>query len=221
MQSRGNVSLGMKDVISMVYPQTQTTPNLDTSGLKKLTQKTPATSQKFKISGDQASAVGNGALQITQNLLNQNAAVKSVDSLLADAGMSNASTMGVGYQMQNDINATAEISGLNSQGLSNTLSSVGAGVTAGAAFGPIGAGIGAVVGGVAGLIGWGSSKRKLRKRIENAQNLAVRRNVQNSSSAMSQGLTNKYYSENGNSTDGLLFANGGKDRYKIYKRYAK
>ena len=159
--------------------------------------------------GLKAASVIGGTANIVGGYIAQQSAVKSSDELLANAGTSQGNVMGVGYQQQNDINAGREMDAIEKSGISNTLGSVATGASAGAAFGPIGAAIGGFVGGVAGLIGLGTSKHKLRKRIENARLMAQRRNTYNMSGAMTTGLQQDYYTNN--ASGGLLYANKGKD----------
>lgn len=158
--------------------------------------------------GLKTAAVIGGVANIAGGFIGQNA-VKSSDELLANAGLSQGNVMGISYQRQNDINADEEMSAVTKSGISNTISSVATGASAGAAFGPIGAAVGGVVGGITGLIGLGTSKHKLRKRIENARITAQRRNTYNMSTAMSAGLQQDYYTNN--ASGGLLYANDGKD----------
>lgn len=167
---------------------------------------------------NRANAVISGAAGIYGSISNQLNAAKSETELLADAGRSNYSVMGVGYQEQNRINKDAELRALDKSGLGNTVGSTLSGVQAGASFGPIGAVVGGAVGLVGGLFGWGASKNKLRKRIANAQSFADRSNVMGRSGAVSTALQQDYYSENGNTTGGVLYANRGKDLKKpIYE----
>ena len=73
-------------------------------------------------------------------------------------------------------------------GLSSTIGGVASGASAGAAFGPWGAAAGAVIGGITGILGWSSSKSKLRKRLDNARQLTSRINTGAQSGAMTTAL---------------------------------
>lgn len=169
----------------------------------------PTRNTNNSATGLKAASVIGGTANIVGGYIAQQSAVKSSDELLANAGTSQGNVMGVGYQQQNDINANREMDAIEKSGISNTLGSVATGASAGAAFGPIGAAVGGFVGGVAGLIGLGTSKHKLRKRIENARLMAQRRNTYNMSGAMTTGLQQDYYTNN--ASGGLLYANKGKD----------
>lgn len=153
-----------------------------------------------------------GATNLIGGILSQQSSVKGRDELLADAGRSNQSVMGINYQSQNSINSAAEKRSLDNAGLKNTVGTAGAGAMLGGSIVPgIGHAVGAAAGAVAGLVSWGFSKHKLRKRIANAQHLAMRRNTANQAGAMSSALTQNYYQENGNTAGGILYANRGKD----------
>lgn len=186
-----------KDAIASIDTRTPRQPNNSAAGLK-------------------AASVVGGAANIIGGYIGQQSAVKSSDELLANAGTSQGNVMGVWYQQQNDVDGDREIDALTKSGISNTLGSAVTGASAGAAFGPIGAVVGGAVGGIAGLIGLGTSKHKLRKRIENARLMAQRRNTYNMSNAMTTGLQQDYYSNN--TSGGILYANNGKDlKQPIYE----
>lgn len=176
----------------------------------------PTTAPKNKMTGLQAASIVGGVTGIAGGYIGQQSAVKSSDELLANAGNSFGSSMGIGYNVQNDVNAAEEEAAITASGISNTLSSTATGASAGAAFGPVGAVVGGAIGGIAGLIGLGTSKHKLRKRIENARIMAQRRNTYNMSGAMTTGLQQDYYSNN--ASNGILYANNGKDlKQPIYE----
>lgn len=164
---------------------------------------------------DYAGVIGSGmqgAMSIYNNYNMQRQSVKDVGDLMTNAGTSNNSVMGIGYTQQNDIDGAQAMKEVNSAGLSGTLGSTASGAMAGAQIaGPWGAVAGGAIGLVSGLFGWGSSKRKQRQRIWNAQQLASRTNQMNRSVAATEGLQQQYYQNNGNTTYGLLYANRGKD----------
>lgn len=185
----------------------------DLGGLQSYTPK-ENTSLAGKREGGNVNAMGiaQGASGMLGSFMNQMAAVKSRDELLSDAGTSNGNVMGINYRTQNNIDGRGARKELDQQGLGNTLSSAASGAQLGGSIVPgLGHAIGAVGGAIVGLFGWGASKRKLRKRIDNAQQLANRRNIFNRSGAMTEGLGQKYYSDYGDSSSGLLYANKGKD----------
>ena len=148
-----------------------------------------------------------GAISIATNFMKQNASVPSGDQMIADAGTSDGSVMGINYTKQNSIDSGKYESQVNSSGLSNTMGSTVSGAQAGASIaGPWGAVIGGAAGLVSGLVGWGSSKRKLQKRLHDAKQLTSRTNTFNRSGAMSTGLQNEYYQDYGNTQDDVLYS---------------
>ena len=148
-----------------------------------------------------------GATSIATNFMKQNASVPSGDQIIADAGTSDGSVMGINYTKQNSIDSGKYESQVNSSGLSNTMGSTVSGAQAGASIaGPWGAVVGGAAGLVTGLFGWGSSKRKLQKRLHDAKQLTSRTNTFNRSGAMSTGLQNEYYQDYGNTQDDVLYS---------------
>ena len=148
-----------------------------------------------------------GATSIATNFMKQNASVPSGDQMIADAGTSDGSVMGINYTKQNSIDSGKYESQVNSSGLSNTMGSTVSGAQAGASIaGPWGAVVGGAAGLVTGLFGWGSSKRKLQKRLHDAKQLTSRTNTFNRSGAMSTGLQNEYYQDYGNTQDDVLYS---------------
>ena len=152
-------------------------------------------------------AVAQGATSIASNFMSQTKNVPTGDQMIADAGTSEGSVMGMNYTKQNTIDSDKYKSEVNSSGLSNTMGSTMSGAQAGASVaGPWGAVVGGGVGLVSGLFGWGSSKRKLQKRMNDARQLTSRTNTFNRSGAMSTGLSNQYYQNYGNTQDDVLYS---------------
>lgn len=170
--------------------------------------------QEVKIgatAGQKISSVVGGVANLAQGFIGQQNLVKGTGEMMANAGTQERSIGGVGYTRQNYIDESAEKSAINKGGLSSTIGGVASGASAGAAFGPWGAVVGGVVGGITGLLGWGSSKHKLRKRLENARQMTTRINTGNQAGAMTTALQQDYYSKYGNTQGGVLYANRGKD----------
>ena len=163
-----------------------------------------------QLSGQLASAGISGlqgATSIATNFMKQNASVPSGDQMMAESGTSEGSVMGINYTRQNSIDSGKYESEVNSSGLGNTMGSTVSGASAGASIaGPWGAVAGGAVGLVSGLLGWGSSKRKLQKRLHDAKQLTSRTNTFNRSGAMSTGLQNEYYQDYGNTQDDVLYS---------------
>ena len=119
--------------------------------------------------------------------------------------------------------------GFGQQYQANDLASmIGGNAAAGAAVGTaivpgigslIGGAAGAIVGLFGGLFGGKKAREKQRRKIFNAQQNANLINQANQSSAATEGLTQQYYLNNGNTYDDVLYANRGKDLIK--PRYVK
>ena len=182
--------------------------------LNPLVSKVPGQQQlnvKSPQSSGQLASAGVSGLQgvtsIATNFMKQKASVPTGDQMIADAGTSEGSVMGIDYTRQNSIDSGKYESQVNSSGLSNTMGSTVSGAQAGASIaGPWGAVVGGAAGLVTGLFGWGSSKRKLQKRLHDARQLTSRTNTFNRSGAMSTGLQNEYYQDYGNTQDDVLYS---------------
>ena len=148
-----------------------------------------------------------GATSIVSNFMNQTKGVPTGDQMMAESGTSEGSVMGINYTRQNSIDSGKYESEVNSSGLGNTMGSTVSGAQAGASIaGPWGAVAGGAIGLVSGLVGLGSSKRKLQKRLHDAKQLTSRTNTFNRSGAMSTGLQNEYYQDYGNTQDDVLYS---------------
>lgn len=182
--------------------------------LNPLVSKVPSQPQlnvKSPQSSGQLASAGisglQGATSIASNFMNQTKSVPTGDQMMAESGTSEGSVMGINYTRQNSIDSGKYESEVNSSGLGNTMSSTVSGASAGASIaGPWGAVAGGAVGLVSGLVGWGSSKRKLQKRLHDVKQLTSRTNTFNRSGAMSTGLQNEYYQDYGNTQDDVLYS---------------
>lgn len=173
-------------------------------GQQQLNVKSPQSSGQLASAGISGL---QGATSIASNFMNQTKSVPTGDQMMAESGTSEGSVMGINYTRQNSIDSGKYESEVNSSGLGNTMSSTVSGASAGASIaGPWGAVAGGAVGLVSGLVGWGSSKRKLQKRLHDAKQLTSRTNTFNRSGAMSTGLQNEYYQDYGNTQDDVLYS---------------
>lgn len=161
-----------------------------------------------------------GAVQFTGATLNAFGNNKSSQEVLNESGQQSKQVMGVGYNYQNGPDEYQQMRDLSNQNASNTLATTGAGAGLGGAIGTailpgvgslLGAGIGAAVGFATGLIGSKSRKNKLRRQILNARRTAEARNTYSYAGAMSTGLQNEFYQDNGDTDNSILYANKGKD----------
>lgn len=169
----------------------------------------------------------NGTIGMIQGYNSMQSAVKGTDELMAYSGQRTDQTFGVNYQAQNDINRQKAMDDISKSNRNATLGMVGSGAAAGAAIGSaipgvgtlIGGAVGAITGLFGGLFGSKKAKKRQRRKIFNAQQKVNLVNQVNQSSAATEGLTQQYYLDNGNTYDDVLYANRGKDLRK--PRYVK
>ena len=169
----------------------------------------------------------NGTIGMIQGYNSMQNAVKGTDELMAYSGQRTDQTFGVNYQAQNDINRQKAMDDISKSNRNATLGMVGSGAAAGAAIGSaipgvgtlIGGAVGAITGLFGGLFGSKKARKRQHRKIFNAQQKVNLVNQVNQSSAATEGLTQQYYLDNGNTYDDVLYANRGKDLRK--PRYVK
>lgn len=169
----------------------------------------------------------NGAIGMIQGYNSMQDAVKGTDELMAYSGQRTDQAFGVNYQAQNDINRQKAMDDISKSNKNATLGMVGSGAAAGASIGSaipgvgtlIGGAVGAITGLFGGLFGSKKARERQRRKIFNAQQKVNLINQVNQSSAATEGLTQQYYLDNGNTYDDVLYANRGKDLRK--PRYVK
>lgn len=179
------------------------------------------------ISTGTVSGAVNGTIGMIQGYNSMQNAVKGTDELMAYSGQRTDQTFGVNYQAQNDINRQKAMNDISKSNKNATLGMVGSGAAAGAAIGSaipgvgtlIGGAVGAITGLFGGLFGGKKARERQRRKIFNAQQKVNLINQVNQSSAATEGLTQQYYLDNGNTYDDVLYANRGKDLRK--PRYVK
>ena len=179
------------------------------------------------ISSGTVTGAVNGAIGMIQGYNSMQNAVKGTDELMAYSGQRTDQTFGVNYQAQNDINRQKAMDDISKSNKNATLGMVGSGAAAGAAIGSVVPGVGTLIGGAVGaitglfggLFGSKKAKERQRRKIFNAQQKVNLINQVNQSSAATEGLTQQYYLDNGNTYDDVLYANRGKDLIK--PRYVK
>lgn len=179
------------------------------------------------ISADTVSGAVNKTIGMIQGYNSMQSAVKGTDELMAYSGQRTDQTFGVNYQAQNDINKQKAMDDISKSNRNATLGMVGSGAAAGATIGSVIPGVGTLIGGAVGaitglfggLFGSKKAKKRQRRKIFNAQQKVNLINQVNQSSAATEGLTQQYYLDNGNTYDDVLYANRGKDLRK--PRYVK
>lgn len=179
------------------------------------------------ISAGAVTGAVNGTIGMIQGYNSMQDAVKGTDELMAYSGQRTDQAFGVNYQAQNDINRQKAMSDISKSNRDATLGMVGSGAAAGAAIGSVVPGVGTLIGGAVGaitglfrgLFGSKKARERQRRKIFNAQQQVNLVNQVNQSSAATEGLTQQYYLDNGNTYDDVLYANRGKDLIK--PRYVK
>lgn len=179
------------------------------------------------VSAGAVAGAVNGTIGMIQGYNSMQDAVKGTDELMAYSGQRTDQAFGVNYQAQNDINKQKAMEDISKSNRNATLGMVGSGAAAGAAIGSCFPGLGTVIGGAAGaivglfggLFGSKKARERQRRKIFNAQQKVNLVNQVNQSSAATEGLTQQYYLNNGNTYDDVLYANRGKDLIK--PRYVK
>lgn len=179
------------------------------------------------VSAGAVTGAVNGIIGMIQGYNSMQDAVKGTDELMAYSGQRTDQAFGANYQAQNDINKQKAMSDISKSNRDATLGMVGSGAAAGAAIGSVVPGVGTLIGGAVGAItglfgGLFRSKKareRQRRKVFNAQQQVNLINQVNQSSAATEGLTQQYYLDNGNTYDDVLYANRGKDLIK--PRYVK
>ena len=174
------------------------------------------------ISAGAVTGAVNGTIGMIQGYNSMQNAVKGTDELMAYSGQRTDQSFGVNYQAYNDINKQKAMSDISASNTTNTLVMTGSGAAAGAAIGSVVPGVGTLIGGAAGaviglfggLFGSKKARERQRRKIFNAQQKVNLINQVNQSSAATEGLTQQYYLDNGNTYDDVLYANRGKDLRK-------
>lgn len=179
------------------------------------------------VSAGAVTGAVNGTLGMINGYNSMQDAVKGSNELMAYSGQRTDQAFGVNYQAQNDINRQKAMEDISKSNRDATIGMVGSGAAAGAAIGSCFPGLGTVIGGAAGaivglfggLFGSKKARERQRRKVFNAQQKVNLINQVNQSSAATEGLTQQYYLDNGNTYDDVLYANRGKDLIK--PRYVK
>lgn len=179
------------------------------------------------VSAGTVTGAVNGTLGMINGYNSMQDAVKGTNELMAYSGQRTDQTFGVNYQAQNDINRQKAMEDISKSNRDATIGMVGSGAAVGAAIGSAVPGVGTLIGGAAGaivglfggLFGSKKARERQRRKVFNAQQKVNLVNQVNQSSAATEGLTQQYYLDNGNTYDDVLYANRGKDLIK--PRYVK
>lgn len=201
--------------------------NIGQTPASKWNSKGGVQAAKGGISSGTVTGAVNGTIGMIQGYNSMQNAVKGTDELMAYSGQRADQAFGVNYQAYNDINKQKAMDDISKSNRDATLGMVGSGAAAGAAIGSVVPGVGTLIGGAVGaitglfggLFGSKKAKERQRRKVFNAQQKVNLINQVNQSSAATEGLTQQYYLDNGNTYDDVLYANRGKDLIK--PRYVK
>lgn len=173
--------------------------------------------------------LANNALGLIGNTVGMSKYRVNGNQMAMQTGTTENSIGGIGYTQQNMVDTGAAMSNVSRTATKNTISSAGKGLKTGAIVGSLIPGVGTVIGGaagaiigtVAGIFAGNKAKRRQERINNNAMAGTYAQNDQQQAGAMSQALINDWYADNINTTDGVLYANRGKDlkqRKRINKR---
>lgn len=201
--------------------------NIGQKPVSKWNQKSGIQAAGGEISTGAVTGAVNGTIGMIRGYNSMQDAVKGTDELMAYSGQRTDQAFGVNYQAQNDINRQKAMDDISKSNKNATLGMVGSGAAAGASIGSVIPGVGTLIGGAVGaitglfggLFGRKKARERQRRKVFNAQQKVNLINQVNQSSAATEGLTQQYYLDNGNTYDDVLYANRGKDLRK--PRYVK
>lgn len=134
------------------------------------------------------------------------------DEMRNNAGVSNSTINGINYTTQNALDTKSMYSDVKDTAVKNAISSGFKGSATGFAVGgPIGAVVGGVLGNVFGIFSGRKAMIRQKRINRNAQMQNLMLNQGQMAYADTEGLQNKYYQDNYDTTGQLLYANNGKD----------
>lgn len=202
--------LGQQNVFDLSFLKNKT--SLDTTNLNTKYENT-----SLGADINNAGNIGGNAVAFAGSVADAYGSVQNQSELIANAGTHATNAGGITYQNIDPINQKQEMDSLHTG--ANTLKAAGTGAALGASIGSIfpiggtviGGVVGAVAGGAIGAIGGIIRGKKLKDRIRIANASRDRINSANRNDALSQAAQQNYYSKYGDSTQGILYANRGKD----------
>lgn len=167
-----------------------------------------------KINWSGAGNIASSAVSFAGSAINAFGNNKSSTELIGEAGTTSINNGSWTYSRQNDVNAQQQMSKLAKENTGNTLGAMGTGAALGGAIGSIFPGAGTVIGGaigavaglVTGLIGSSARKRKLQKRLQEAQMTINRTNDFYQAQAQGNWLDQQYSLNHQNTQDDVLYS---------------
>lgn len=164
--------------------------------------------------GGKIGNIASSAVSFAGSAINAFGNNKSSTELIGEAGTTSINNGSWTYSRQNDVNAQQQMSKLAKENTGNTLGAMGTGAALGGAIGSIFPGAGTVIGGaigavaglVTGLIGSSARKRKLQKRLQEAQMTINRTNDFYQAQAQGNWLDQQYSLNHQNTQDDVLYS---------------
>lgn len=153
-----------------------------------------------------------GAVTLLSDTIGMSKYKHTSDEMRNNAGMSNSTINGINYTTQNALDTKSMYSDVKDTAVKNAISNGFKGSAAGFAVGgPIGAVVGGVLGNVLGIFSGRKAMIRQKRINRNAQMQNLMLNQGQMAYADTEGLQNKYYQDNYDTTGQLLYANNGKD----------
>lgn len=156
--------------------------------------------------------LAQGAVTLLSDTIGMSKYKHTSDEMRNNAGMSNSTINGINYTTQNALDTKSMYSDVKDTAVKNAISNGFKGSAAGFAVGgPIGAVVGGVLGNVLGIFSGRKAMIRQKRINRNAQMQNLMLNQGQMAYADTEGLQNKYYQDNYDTTGQLLYANNGKD----------
>lgn len=156
--------------------------------------------------------LAQGAVSLVSDTIGMSKYKHTSDEMRNNAGISNSTINGINYTTQNALDTKSMYSDVKDTAVKNAISNGFKGSAAGFAVGgPIGAVVGGVLGNVLGIFSGRKAMIRQKRINRNAQMQNLMLNQGQMAYADTEGLQNKYYQDNYDTTGQLLYANNGKD----------
>ena len=156
--------------------------------------------------------LAQGAVTLASDTIGMSKYKHTSDEMRNNAGTSNSTINGINYTTQNALDTKSMYSDVKDTAVKNAISNGFKGSAAGFAVGgPIGAVVGGVLGNVLGIFSGRKAMIRQKRINRNAQMQNLMLNQGQMAYADTEGLQNKYYQDNYDTTGQLLYANNGKD----------
>lgn len=156
--------------------------------------------------------LAQGSVTLASDTIGMSKYRHTADEMRNNSGMSNSTINGINYTTQNALDTKSMYSDVKDTAIKNAVSNGFKGSAAGFAVGgPIGAVVGGVLGNVLGIFSGRKAMIRQKRINRNAQMQNLMLNQGQMAYADTEGLQNKYYQDNYDTTGQLLYANNGKD----------